>query len=373
MATEEPHIDPYLFQRQFEAFKTFVEEKSGIGFVSFASNPYTEKQEGYKYEIYRAGRDSLAFENWNQSDIGNGAIADAAINAIQIPNSNLVPWRPRFGKEARPHSPLFEAKNQKDQLIKVETCLFKLYRKEEDEDAFADLIHIFGRTYPLLAYFLFLKDRSRYLPIAPTFFDRAFAHLGAKFKSSRRCSWENYSIYVDLIRQVKLMLAESLGTEVNLLDAHSFTWMLAAQMEREKKLANVQEYLDLSMSERDAIAKARIGQGVFRESLIQYWSACAVTGCSEIALLRASHIKPWAQASLTERLNVYNGLLLSPAVDACFDAGYLSFDDEGKVLISEALSAGDAEVLGIHSELRLERIEPEHEKYLAFHRKHIFK
>ena len=373
MATDQPHINPYLFQRQFEAFRTFIEERSGVALVSFMRNPYIEKHEDYKYEIYRAGRDALSFQDWKPSGIGSGKIAEAVIRAIEIPDSNLVPWQARFGKQARPHQPLFEAKKQKDQLSRIEQCFFKLYREEQDESSFTELIGIFGKTYPLLAYFFFLKDRSRYLPIAPTFFDRAFKHLGADFKTSHRCSWENYSIYVALIGELKTMLAESLAVEVTLLDAHSFAWMLAAQMERENKLADVQEYLSLSSSEREAIVKARIGQGRFRESLIDYWSTCAVTGCMEVSLLRASHIKPWAEASLAERLSLYNGLLLSPALDASFDSGYVSFDDEGKILISERLGAADASALGIHADMFLRRIKPEHKKYLAFHRKHKFK
>jgi hypothetical protein len=335
MGTDQPHINPYLFQRQFEAFRTFVEERSGVALVSFTQNPYIENREGYKYGIYRAGRGLLAFEDWKRSDIGSGKIADAAIRAIEIPGSNLVPWQGRFGKEARPHQPLFEAKNQQDRLSRIDQCLFKLYRDEEDESSFAELIGIFGKTYPLLAYFFFLEDRSRYLPIAPTFFDRAFDYLGADFKTGHRCSWENYSMYVALIGELKTMLAESLAVEVTLLDAHTFAWMLDRHMARENKLAEVQEYLNLSSSEREAVVKARIGQGRFRDSLIAYWSTCAVTGCMEESLLRASHIKPWADASLAERLSLYNGLLLSPTLDACFDSGYASFDDGGKILISE--------------------------------------
>jgi predicted restriction endonuclease len=343
METDHPHINPYLFQRQFEAFRTFVEERSGVALVSFTQNPYIENNEAYKYEIYRAGRDMLAFQDWKQSDTGSGRIADAVIRAIEIPRSNLVPWQGRYGKEARPHQPLFEAKNQQDRLARIEECLFKLYRDEQDEASFAELTSIFGKTYPLLAYFFFLKDRSRYLPIAPTFFDQAFEYLGADFKTSHRCSWENYSIYVALIGELRTLLAESLAVEVSLLDAHTFAWILVGHMARENKLADVQEYLNLSSSEREAVVKARIGQGIFRDRLIAYWSTCAVTGCMEESLLRASHIKPWAKASLPERLSLYNGLLLSPALDACFDSGYVSFDDEGKILISERLGVATRE------------------------------
>jgi predicted restriction endonuclease len=372
MEADKPNIDPYLFQRQFEAFRAFVVEESGVAFVSFASNPYTDEQEGYKYDIRRAGQNALAFQGWKQSYIGSGAIAEAVIRAIEIPGNNLLPWGARYGKEARPHQPLFEAKNQQGQLLRVEECFFNLYRQENDERSFVELVSIFGKTYPLLAYLFFLKDHSRYLPIAPSSFDRAFERLGTDFKTSHKCSWENYSRYLALIGELKVMLTESLFVDVNLLDAHSFAWMLARQMERKNKLADVQEYLSLSSSERDAIVKARIGQGRFRQSLIEYWSGCAVTSCQEAALLCASHIKPWAKGSLIERLSLYNGLLLSPALDTCFDSGYVSFDDEGKILISKRLTAADASAIGIHPGMRLKRVEPEHKKYLAYHREHVF-
>lgn len=279
------HIDPYLFEQQVEAFKSFVEEQSGLSFVSFASNTYTEKQEGYKYIIQHAGRDALAIQAWKHSDIGTGNIVDAVIAAVEIPQSNLVPWKARFGNEARPHQPLYEARITQEKLLNIENCLFKLYREEQDEESFNGLIGIFGKTYPLIAYLFFLKDRSKYLPIAPTAFDRAFKHLGVEFKTAHRCSWENYSAYIALIGELKAMLTDNLGCEITLLDAHSFAWMLVAQMEKENRLANVQEYLSLTATEREAIVKARIGQDRFRQSLITYWSACAVTDCKEEGLV----------------------------------------------------------------------------------------
>ena len=256
MAVDDPRIDPYLFERQFAAFKSFVEEKNGMTFFSFASHPYTEKQEGYKYEIHRKAREALSFQAWKSSDIGKGEILEAAIESIEIRGNNLLPWQARFGKEARSHQPLYLAHGNQNETQRIEAALFKLYHDSRDAESFAELIAIFGRRYPLLAYFFFLKDRSKYLPIAPTYFDKAFVHLGAEFKTSHHCSWENYSIYLNLIAELKSILTEELQTEVTLLDAHSFAWMLAAQMEDVGKLADVQEYLSLSASERDAIISA---------------------------------------------------------------------------------------------------------------------
>ena len=87
-----PRIDPYLFEKQFEAFKIFVEEQFRVPFLSFASNPYTDEQEGYKYEIYRTARDKLTFQAWKESDIGSGDIIAATIDSIEFQKNNLVQW-----------------------------------------------------------------------------------------------------------------------------------------------------------------------------------------------------------------------------------------------------------------------------------------
>nr|NJM04898.1 hypothetical protein [Desulfobacula sp.] len=88
--------------------------------------------------------------------------------------------------------------------------------------------------------------------------------------------------------------------------------------------------------------------------------------------MRASHIKPWTKSDTYEKLNLFNGLLLSPALDACFDAGYISFDDVGNIMISDELSANDLAVMGIHKDMKLSKIEAEHKFFLAYHREEIF-
>ena len=373
MGITKPTIDPYLFEKQFEAFQKFVEEQSNVPFVSFAYNPYTTEQEGYKSEIYKAARDKLAFQAWKESDIGTGDIIASTIESIEIQDNNLVQWQSRYGDKKRPHHPLYEANKSSEKVKEIEQCLFTLYRKTDVESSFDELIGIFGKKYALIAYLFFIKDHSKYLPIAPSYFDRAFGLLGADFKTSKQCSWENYSQYIHLIGELKQLLSDLLSSDVSMLDAHSFAWMLSAQMESQGKLADVKEYLNLSDTEREAIIKSRIGQGQFRESLVKYWSMCAVTGCREPKLLRASHIKPWSKAEVAERLSLYNGLLLSPNLDSCFDSGFISFDDSGKILVSKELNENDMVALGINKAMKLSEIEPEHCKYLAYHRDNIFK
>ncbi|AMO54978.1 hypothetical protein GZ77_25785 [Endozoicomonas montiporae] len=81
-------------------------------------------------------------------------------------------------------------------LDKIEGCLYRLYHTSKEVDSFEELTVIFGRTYPLISYLLFIKDRSQFLSISPHYMDRAFELLGAEFKTSHQCSWENYFVYL---------------------------------------------------------------------------------------------------------------------------------------------------------------------------------
>lgn len=142
---------------------------------------------------------------------------------------------------------------------------------------------------------------------------------------------------------------------------------LFQEIEQFKKVAT-----SLQETTRETIIQSRIGQGQFRLSLIAYWQGCSVTGCSQIEVLRASHIKPWKDCTNDERLNVYNGLLLLPNLDACFDMGFISFTDEGNILISSQISDIALAQLGINKDMKLLKIEPEHKVFLEYHRQKVF-
>jgi len=93
-------------------------------------------------------------------------------------------------------------------------------------------------------------------------------------------------------------------------------------------------------TEAERLVVQRIGQDIFRDRLMDYWQGrCPLTGISDPALLRASHIVPWADcASDAERLDVHNGLLLSALWDAAFDRALVTFDDAGRPEFSPSLS-----------------------------------
>lgn len=100
-------------------------------------------------------------------------------------------------------------------------------------------------------------------------------------------------------------------------------------------------------TEAERLVVQRIGQDIFRASLMEYWQGrCPLTGISDPALLRASHIVPWRACETdAQRLDVHNGILLSALWDAAFDQGLVTFADSGEPVFSPALSgAGEAEL-----------------------------
>jgi putative restriction endonuclease len=127
-------------------------------------------------------------------------------------------------------------------------------------------------------------------------------------------------------------------------------------------------------TEAERLVVQRVGQDLFREGLLDFWEGrCAVTGLAVPPLLRASHIKPWADcASDAERLDVYNGLLLVPHLDAAFDRGFITVADNGAIVVSEALDSDARAALGLDQPLRVRRLTDGHRSYLPWHREHVF-
>jgi putative restriction endonuclease len=127
-------------------------------------------------------------------------------------------------------------------------------------------------------------------------------------------------------------------------------------------------------TEAERLVVQRVGQNIFREGLLTYWEGrCAVTDLAVPGLLRASHIKPWADCeSDAERLDVYNGLLLAPHLDAAFDRGFITFADDGKLVVSDSLDLKSRTILGLDRPLHLRSHTGFLRPYLAWHRKRIF-
>lgn len=161
-------------------------------------------------------------------------------------------------------------------------------------------------------------------------------------------------------------LSAWLGRPVETIDAEEVAAELVQQHERP----------DPDETTRLQLGKARRGQGLFRNRVLEVERRCRLTGVTAPELLRASHIKPWRVCDTSrERLDGANGLMLSPDADHLFDKGWITFEDDGRVRISPKVSIDDLQRLGLEitEGTNVGPFSADQKKYLAFHRDHVFK
>lgn len=129
--------------------------------------------------------------------------------------------------------------------------------------------------------------------------------------------------------------------------------------------------LNISGESKDAIVKIRVNQGVFRDYLLKRYNKCCLCDVSNVKLLIASHIKPWSKSEPEEKLDIDNGFLMCPNHDRLFDKGWISFEDNGNILISSQLSEEDCKSTKVKKGTKVDLTEG-NKKYLKFHRDNIF-
>lgn len=124
---------------------------------------------------------------------------------------------------------------------------------------------------------------------------------------------------------------------------------------------------------REAVVLARRGQGLFKQRVMQIERACRITGVTRVEHLRASHCKPWRDATNEERLDGENGLLLTPNADHLFDRGFIGFEDNGDMLISPVAHKDSLHRLGLDPgrKINVGRFAEGQRRYLEFHRDYV--
>ena len=124
----------------------------------------------------------------------------------------------------------------------------------------------------------------------------------------------------------------------------------------------------IDATEAEALVRQRRGQALFRQGLFDYWGGrCAISGLEVPQLLRASHAKPWKDASDAERLDVHNGLLLAAHLDAAYDQGLITVHPDGRVEPSPRLPASALAVLGLTDPQHVCGLKAAHAPFLSWH------
>lgn len=198
-----------------------------------------------------------------------------------------------------------------------------------------------------------------------------------------------------ILRQIALPLVsyiyvEKVGTET----APLFYWKLFVDFdaiwERQngplvfnygKKKEEAEEIAEIPPTETEdvkvkkEISNARYGQGKYREQLLEQCRFCPFTMISDERLLIASHIKPWAAANATEKVDPYNGYMLSPLYDKLFDKGFITFTEKRHVILSEFISPYTWKQIGLKNDSFINSLpmDDKRAEYLRFHHQSVFK
>lgn len=125
-------------------------------------------------------------------------------------------------------------------------------------------------------------------------------------------------------------------------------------------------------TEKKALVKIRLGHSKLRDVVIKRKCKCEICGLSYNKLLIISHIKPWAQSDSCEKLDYENILLLCSMHDALFDKGLISFDNNGKILISKELNKKEQQLVNINTHSFINVTSEKQKEYLKYHREKIF-
>ena len=124
---------------------------------------------------------------------------------------------------------------------------------------------------------------------------------------------------------------------------------------------------------KEALVSARVGQGIFRAKVLELWdNCCSVTSSATVAAIRASHIKPWRHSTDEERLDPNNGLPLVASLDALFDAGLISFESSGTLIVSSILLEPERQIFGLNTLSLTKTPTRKTARYLEYHRDCVF-
>lgn len=162
----------------------------------------------------------------------------------------------------------------------------------------------------------------------------------------------------DLIRRTRVAEEQPLQLAIGL-----FEW-------EEHQISQILADARIPETTRTAVVLARRGQGLFKQRVMRLERACRITGVTRPEHLRASHCKPWRDATNEERLDGENGLLLTPNADHLFDRGFIGFEANGDLIISPVTHKDSLLRLGLDASQKMNvgRFSEGQQRYLEFHR-----
>ncbi|MFL6726014.1 MAG: HNH endonuclease [Sphingomicrobium sp.] len=210
-------------------------------------------------------------------------------------------------------------------------------------------------------------------PIRPKdFIDELRPHLASKYSPLQPNGNGNQGVYLaEVSGTFADVLLRKAGVDIDVDDPIDSD--AAEEQASDHAQSAIEGRTDIGPTQKLQLVLSRRGQGVFKANVRLNGKTCRCTGVSHPSLLVASHIKPWSKSSDKEKLDGYNGIMLSPHVDRLFDRGFISFEDDGGLKISSKLAAGTLEQWGLQSSMNVGPFSPKQSIYLEYHRDHVFK
>ena len=142
----------------------------------------------------------------------------------------------------------------------------------------------------------------------------------------------------------------------------------------EEAITRAIERSPIEETTRKALVAARFGQGRFRADVLVVEPRCRITGVEDQRLLIASHIRPWHRCPENDqRLDPFNGLMLTPTFDRMFDRGLLTFEDNGDVHVSPSVSTSVVHRIALDVHRNVGRFREDQQPYLDYHREQVFR
>ncbi len=311
---------------------------------------------------------------------------DLLRRAINSKEDNIINWRLR--------KPFLDWCRTGGTLAKA--SIRELWREDRPLDQriqfFADSLKTAGLSQPgeqlcIASVLLMTSDPIECPPVKARVLSKALRGLGLPKIPNAASPAERYQLFVSILDGLIQFSEKSSRPLKNRLEAQGATWCAiggwpgvqlppdlastVADFEKDAELdiaAASKELSNLTPTGRSAVILARRGQGQYRKKLLRLWKGCAISGCSSESLLRASHLKPWRVCNNADRLDPFNGLLLTPNLDLALDRCLIAFTDTGEIILGSDISPDDAKALGLSCNLRLRFVRPQHQPYLEYHR-----
>lgn len=224
-------VNTTILVPMFYRFLAFVRYRDGHPLISFVDGiTFLGREENYKSKVSELAHIELRYEEWKESWIGSGRILERTLHAIDRAG-NLVNFnqKTKFKNIINPN----HAKYSPD----AERALYNVFKSKtanDEKNAFAQAIRVFGGNYDTIGFLFFAKDATRFLPVASRNFDKSFVSAGIDYHLEGQCSWDNYTGFIEIVRNVQEIMRDILPSiDVRLIDAHSFLWVINERVFRE--------------------------------------------------------------------------------------------------------------------------------------------